>query len=66
MTPFVWPSSVRCSAPVSASQIRTLLSRDPDASLLETDRGREYLIYRALEGSDVPAPRALWLEDSRE
>lgn len=39
-----------------------ILRRDPDASLLETDRGREYAIYRALEGTPVPAPRALWLE----
>lgn len=39
-----------------------IVRRDPDASLLETDRGVEYAIYRALEGSGVPAPRALWLE----
>lgn len=39
-----------------------IIRRDPDASLLETDRGAEYAIYRALEGTDVPAPRALWLE----
>jgi aminoglycoside phosphotransferase (APT) family kinase protein len=39
-----------------------ILRRDPDASLLETDREREYRIYRALEGTDVPAPRARWLE----
>lgn len=40
-----------------------IIRRDPDASLLETDRGREYAIYRALAGSDIPAPRALWLEE---
>ncbi len=39
-----------------------ILRRDPDAGLLESDRGIEYAVYRALDGSPVPAPRALWLE----
>lgn len=39
-----------------------ILRRDPDASLLETDREREFRIYRALADSPVPVPRALWLE----
>ncbi len=39
-----------------------ILRRDPDAGLLESDRGAEYAVYRALEGSSIPAPRAYWLE----
>jgi aminoglycoside phosphotransferase (APT) family kinase protein len=39
-----------------------ILRRDPDASLLVTEREREYRIYRALEGTAVPVPRARWLE----
>jgi aminoglycoside phosphotransferase (APT) family kinase protein len=39
-----------------------ILRRDPDAGLLETDRAREYDIYRALAGTAIPVPRALWLE----
>src|SRR2546421_523634 len=31
-TQCVWPSSVCCRAPVSVSQIRTVLSSEPDAS----------------------------------
>lgn len=40
-----------------------ILRRDPDASLLETERRREFLVYRALAGTDIPVPRALWLEE---
>ena len=39
-----------------------ILRRDPDASLLVSDRELEYAIYQALVGTAVPAPRALWLE----
>ncbi len=39
-----------------------ILRRDPDASLLVTERDREFRVYRALGGSPVPVPRALWLE----
>jgi aminoglycoside phosphotransferase (APT) family kinase protein len=46
----------------SARTAGFILRRDPDASLLETDREREYQIYRALEGTGVPAPTARWLE----
>lgn len=39
-----------------------ILRRDPDASLLVTEREREYTIYQALDGTAVPVPRARWLE----
>ena len=39
-----------------------ILRRDPEASLLETDREREFRIYRALRRTSVPVPQALWSE----
>jgi aminoglycoside phosphotransferase (APT) family kinase protein len=36
--------------------------RDPKGSVLETDREVEYAILRALEGSNIPSPRARWLD----
>jgi aminoglycoside phosphotransferase (APT) family kinase protein len=41
---------------------RYVLRRDPDASLLESDRETEFRVLKALEGSGVPAPRVYWLE----
>lgn len=39
-----------------------ILRRDPDGGLVETDRSTEFAILAALEKSDVPAPRARWLD----
>jgi len=39
-----------------------ILRRDPDAGLLESDRGLEYRVLHAFDGSDVPVPRVFWLE----
>jgi aminoglycoside phosphotransferase (APT) family kinase protein len=39
-----------------------VLRRDPDASLLESDRETEFRVLKALEGSNVPAPKVYWLE----
>ena len=39
-----------------------ILRRDPEGGLVETDRGTEYGLLRALEGSTLPAPRARWLD----
>ncbi len=36
--------------------------RDPDGGLIETDRGAEFAVLQALEGTRVPAPRARWLD----
>ncbi|MFP3943626.1 MAG: phosphotransferase family protein [Alphaproteobacteria bacterium] len=42
---------------------RTLiLRRDPEASLIDTDRRIEFAAYRTFHGTDVPVPEALWLE----
>jgi aminoglycoside phosphotransferase (APT) family kinase protein len=39
-----------------------ILRRDPEASLLETERYVEFRVYQALQGTSVPAPEVLWLE----
>jgi aminoglycoside phosphotransferase (APT) family kinase protein len=39
-----------------------IFRRDPEASLLETERYVEFGIYRALQDSGVPVPEVLWLE----
>jgi aminoglycoside phosphotransferase (APT) family kinase protein len=42
---------------------RLILRRDPPGSLIETDRRVEFAAYRAFQGSTVPVPEALWLEE---
>ncbi|MGF1599856.1 MAG: phosphotransferase family protein [Acidimicrobiales bacterium] len=39
-----------------------IVRRDPEGGLLETDRGVEFAVLRALEATDVPAPPARWLD----
>ncbi|HWO93824.1 MAG TPA: phosphotransferase family protein [Dehalococcoidia bacterium] len=39
-----------------------IVRRDPVAGLLETDRDREFAVYRALQGSSIPVPPVYWLE----
>jgi len=40
-----------------------ILRRDPAASLIDTERKREFSAYRAFEGSRVPVPKTWWLEE---
>ena len=42
---------------------RLILRRDPEGSLIETDRAIEFAAYRGFAGTDVPVPEALWLEE---
>jgi aminoglycoside phosphotransferase (APT) family kinase protein len=42
---------------------RLILRRDPEGSLIETDRRTEFAAYRAFHASRVPVPEALWLEE---
>lgn len=43
-----------------------ILRRDPEGSLLETERYVEFRVYQALQGTSVPVPQVFWLEtDSR-
>lgn len=39
-----------------------IVRRDPEASLLETERYVEFRVYQALQGSGVPVPEVYWLE----
>jgi len=39
-----------------------ILRRDPEASLLETERYLEFRVYQALQGTGVPVPEVFWLE----
>jgi aminoglycoside phosphotransferase (APT) family kinase protein len=39
-----------------------ILRRDPDASVLETDREAEFRVMQAVHGKGIPIPQVLWLE----
>ncbi|SDX99948.1 Predicted kinase, aminoglycoside phosphotransferase (APT) family [Modestobacter sp. DSM 44400] len=39
-----------------------ILRSDPDGGLVDTDRGAEFALLRALEASPLPTPRARWLD----
>src|SRR5438105_10209838 len=41
---------------------RLILRRDPESSLIETDRATEYEAYAAFYGTSVPVPRPLFFE----
>jgi aminoglycoside phosphotransferase (APT) family kinase protein len=40
-----------------------ILRRDPEGSLLETDRRTEFEVLRPLEQTPLPTPRPLWLDE---
>lgn len=44
------------------SQEPLILRRDPVGGLVETDRAQEFTMLRALERTNVPAPRPRWLD----
>jgi aminoglycoside phosphotransferase (APT) family kinase protein len=46
-----------------AEELRWVVRRDPEGSLIETERRNEFEAYRAFYGSAVPVPRPLWLEE---
>src|SRR5437868_10196580 len=39
-----------------------IIRRDPESTLIETERAVEFAAFRSFEGSDVPVPKALFLE----
>jgi aminoglycoside phosphotransferase (APT) family kinase protein len=39
-----------------------ILRRDPDASVLQTDREAEFRVMQAVHGRGVPIPEVLWME----
>ncbi len=44
-------------------ELRWVVRRDPEGSLIETERRNEFEAYRAFYGTAVPVPRPLWLEE---
>jgi aminoglycoside phosphotransferase (APT) family kinase protein len=46
-----------------AIERRLILRRDPESSLIETERSVEFAAYRAMLGTAIPVPEALWLEE---
>ena len=40
-----------------------IIRRDPEASLLETERYVEFRVYQAVQGSGIPVPAVFWLEE---
>jgi aminoglycoside phosphotransferase (APT) family kinase protein len=62
-----WPFDVAYSlAGHPRRSHRLVLRRDPTGSVLETDRRVEFEVLRALEHTDVLAPRAMWLDAEGE
>jgi len=53
---------LRCRRGGAEQEHRLILRRDPSGSLIETEREVEFRAYRAFQGSRVPVPAALWLE----
>ncbi len=47
-------------APAKAG--RFIVRRDPEASLLETERYVEFRVYQAVRGTGIPVPEVYWLE----
>jgi aminoglycoside phosphotransferase (APT) family kinase protein len=45
-----------------AKAVGFIIRRDPEASLLETERYVEFRVYQALQGTGVPVPEVFWLE----
>lgn len=41
---------------------RLMLMRDAAGTLLNTERSREFAVLKALEGTNVPAPRVHWMD----
>lgn len=44
---------------------RLILRRDPEGSLIETERAVEFAVLRGFHGTGVPVPEPLWLEAER-
>jgi aminoglycoside phosphotransferase (APT) family kinase protein len=57
-----WVFDAEWTAGEQTQRAPFIARRDPKGSVLETDRETEFAILRALEGSDIPSPRARWLD----
>jgi aminoglycoside phosphotransferase (APT) family kinase protein len=60
-----WPFDACWRAPDGTTVRRQLLlRRDPPNSVVDTGRGAEFALLKALEATAVPAPAVCWLDDS--
>jgi aminoglycoside phosphotransferase (APT) family kinase protein len=57
-----WIFDARWRDGIGDHHLPLILRRDPLSSPLNTDRDREFAILRALERTDVPAPKVYWLD----
>src|SRR5450759_686589 len=57
-----WSFDAAWSQAGEQAQRGFILRRDPDASVLETDREAEFRVMQAVHGRGVPIPEVLWLE----
>lgn len=57
-----WSFDAAWNDATGAQTRRLMLMRDASGTLLATNRAREFAVLRALEGTNVPAPRAHWVD----
>src|SRR6185503_9691999 len=63
-----WPFDAEWREGGTAVRRELLLRRDPPGgvSVIDTDRAHEFRVLRALEHTEVPAPRVFWMETDGE
>lgn len=59
-----WSFDARWHDDRGAHSHRLMLMRDAAGTLLNTERAREFVVLAALAGTDVPAPRVFWMDES--
>lgn len=57
-----WSLDATWNDATGAQTRRLMLMRDASGTLLATNRAREFAVLKALEGTNVPAPRAHWVD----
>jgi aminoglycoside phosphotransferase (APT) family kinase protein len=57
-----WSVDATWNDATGAQAHRLMLMRDASGTLLATNRAREFAVLKALEGTNVPAPRAHWVD----
>ena len=58
-----WSLDASWVAATGAQSCRLMLMRDAAGTLLSTDRKREFAVLKGLEATDVPAPKAHWMDE---
>ena len=61
-----WPFDALWDEAGQQVRRQLILRRDPVGSVLETDRRLEFDVLKALERTTIPAPRAVWVDESEE